>query len=177
MNSNIPKYNPFFPYGMNPFMQPNSPMKTPEQYRQDILAQLNPQFENYNNMYAQAQKQATIQANSGQYIKVNSYDEVKNVQCPSNGKPIIVIDEANGVLYSKKFVDGQEYIKGFNLAPIENKSESQETPKTNAPASENNNPLDLIMEKLNNIENRLSKVEGVEQNVNTANATESTQTK
>lgn len=164
----INKFNPYFPYGINPYSQPMpQPMKTPEQYKQDIMRQLAPQFDNYNMMYQQAQKQESIRENSGNYIKVSSYDEVKNIDAPSDGRPIIIIDEVNGVLYSKKFDNGQQYIKGFNLVALENKEESHTSEEKKAPTSEEKSSLDLILEKLNNFDNRLLKLEGAKENVNT----------
>ena len=174
----ISKYNPFFPYGMNPY-QGNfgQPMKTPEQYRQDILAQLKPQFDNYDNMYMQNQRQMNIQNNSGNYTKVNSYEEVKNIDAPASGKPIIIIDETNGVLYSKKFENGQQFIKAFNLVPQETKQESQENAQKSEKTSENDNSLDLILKKLNDFDNRLKSIEGEKANVNSTDVIEQTETK
>lgn len=167
------KYNPYFPYGMNPFMQmPGQPLKTPEQYRADILRQLAPQFDNYNSMYEQAQKQQTIRDNSGSYIKVSSYEEVKNVDAPSDGKPIIIIDEVNGVLYSKKFDNGQQYIKGFSLVPLESKEEeTTKVEEKKVETKEDKASLDLILEKLTSLDERLVKLEGVKADVNPTDAT------
>lgn len=158
--------NPYIggdPYGIgiSPFNP--RPMKTPEQYKADLLRQLQPNFEAYNIQYDQYQKQQTTMANSGHYIKVSSYDEVKEIQATSDGKPVIIIDDKNGMLYSKKFENGSEYIKAFRLMPAEaqqevgeKKSHEKETPKQDEVS-----PLEEILNKLDSMDNRLKKLEGV----------------
>ena len=93
------------------------PMKSPEQYQADLLRQLQPNLDMYNQQYSAYQQQQTIYNNSGQYIKVSNYEEAKQIQAPSDGRPVIIIDDANGFLYSKKFENGQEFIKSFRLVP------------------------------------------------------------
>ena len=117
-------------------------MRTPEQYQADLLRQLQPNMDMYNQQYMAYQQQQNMMVNSGQYVKVSNYEEVKQIQAPSDGRPVIVIDDANGFLYSKKFENGQEYIKAFRLVP----NEIQEEKKNN----------DLLQEILN----RLDRLEG-----------------
>ena len=119
----------FNPY-MNPYMPRmnyGQPMMTPEQYQAELLKQLQPNLDIYNQQYMQYQQQQNVMNNSGQYFKVASYDEVKKIQAPSDGRPVIIIDDTNGFLYSKKFENGQEYIKGFRLVPNEASSDSGES--------------------------------------------------
>ena len=142
--------NPYVgnPYMANPYL-PRMPMpayaqqmKTPEQYKAELLSQLQPNMDVYNQQYAAFQQQQNFMANSGQYIKVANYEEVKQIQAPSDGRPVIIIDDANGFLYSKKFDNGQEYIKAFRLVPNEAKEEG----------SEEKSVLDKIMERLDKLE-------------------------
>lgn len=159
------KTNPYLgnPYA-NPYLSrmpmPNygQPMKTPDQYRADLLSQLQPNLDIYNQQYSAYQQQQTMINNSGQYVKVSSYEEVKQIQAPSDGRPVIIIDDNNGFLYSKKFENGQEYIKAFRLVPNEAKEEKVEEaqPKND----DNNDILNTILDKLNNFDDRLKNLEG-----------------
>ena len=117
-----PYPNPYIP--RMPVPNFNQPMMTPEQYQAELLKQLQPNLDIYNQQYAQYQQQQNAINNSGQYFKVTCYDDVKKVQAPSDGRPVIIIDDTNGFLYSKKFENGQEYIKGFRLVPNEANNES-----------------------------------------------------
>ena len=123
------------------------PMKSPEQYQADLLRQLQPNLDMYNQQYNAYQQQQTIYNNSGQYIKVSNYDEVKQIQAPSDGRPVIIIDDANGFLYSKKFENGQEYIKSFRLVPNEAKTEE-------------NGVLQQILDRLDKLEGKDNGVSG-----------------
>ena len=147
------KNNPYLanPYMANPYM-PRMPMpqygqmKTPEQYQAELLKQLQPNLDMYNQQYSAYQQQQTIMNNSGQYIKVSSYEEVKQIQAPSDGRPIIIIDEVNGFLYSKKFDNGQEYIKAFKLVPNEAQQDGASNP--------NDDVLNKILERLDKLEGK-----------------------
>jgi len=137
------KPNPFY---ANPYVprMPVPQMRTPEQYQADLLKQLQPNLDMYNQQYNAYQQQQTIMNNSGQYIKVATYEEVKQIQAPSDGRPVIIIDDANGFLYSKKFDNGQEYIKSFRLVPNEAKEESKKEDSV----------LDKILERLDKLEGK-----------------------
>lgn len=164
-----PKSNPYVsnPYLGNPYMPRfpmppyGQPMKSPEQYQADLLKQLQPNLDVYNQQYSAYQQQQTIMNNSGQYVKVSSYEEVKQVQAPSDGRPVIIIDDTNGFLYSKKFDNGQEYIKAFRLVPNEIKEEKPPVEEKPVETKGNeNDTLKQILEKLNNFDSRLTTLEG-----------------
>lgn len=153
--------NPFLnPYAGNPYVPRmpmpgyGQPMKTPDQYQAELLRQLQPNLDMYNQQYKEYQQQQTIMNNSGQYIKVTSYDEVKQIQAPSDGKPVIIIDDANGFLYSKKFENGQEYIKAFRLVPNEAVSNGTANEENQAKSDKNaeNVTLKNILERLEKLE-------------------------
>jgi hypothetical protein len=124
----------------------------------------------------QATSQQKIQTNSGSYVKVDSYEEVKNIQAPADEKPVIIIDQTNGKLYSKRFDNGQEYIKGFSLNPLKNaENKGTEAPKAEANATtpaEDKNALKAI---LNRINDRLDKLEGGKKDVDAGNAVKPTE--
>lgn len=146
------KTNPFYPN--NPYLprMPMPQMQTPEQYRADLLRQLQPNIDMYNQQYNVYQQQQNLMANSGQYVKVASYEEVKQIQAPSDGRPVIIIDDANGFLYSKKFENGQEYIKAFRLVPNEVQQDGDK--KTHEDV------LSQIMERLDKLEGKDNGVSG-----------------
>ena len=157
--------NPYLGGNVNPYLRSvfpipfNQPMKTPEQYQAELLKQLQPNLEAYNAQYMQYQQQQAVISNSGQYVKVGSYDEVKNIQATADGKPIIIIDEVNGFLYSKKFENGTEYIKGFKLVPNETKEEVVKTETTETTEAKVDDPLTIILSRLDNLNERLSNIE------------------
>jgi len=129
------------------------PMKTPEQYRDELMKSVQPQLDQYTGLYNQQQQQVQMQANTGNYVKVSSYDEVKNIQAPDSGRPIMIFDEVNGRLYSKRFENGQSYIKGFTLTPLDEQNEpAKEEPKQDK--------LDLILGKFESLEQRIADLEG-----------------
>lgn len=147
-------------YKSNPYLMPRmafppygQPMKSPEQYQADLLRQIQPNLDLYNQQYTAYQQQQTMMTNSGQYVKVTNYEEVKQIQAPSDGRPVIIIDDDNGFLYSKKFDNGQEYIKAFRLVPNEVVEESvtNDTEKSK---------LDIICDKIEEFGTRLAKLEG-----------------
>ena len=146
------KQNPYMAGINNPYVpRMGMPqMRTPEQYQADLLRQLQPNLDMYNQQYNAYQQQQTIYNNSGQYIKVSNYEEVKQIQSPSDGRPVIIIDDSNGFLYSKKFDNGQEYIKSFRLVPNEAKEEK----------AEDNGVLQQILERLDKLEGKDNGVSG-----------------
>ena len=149
--------SPYMPrFAMPPYGQP---MKSPDQYQAELLKQLQPNLDMYNQQYNAFQQQQTMMNNSGQYVKVSNYEEVKQIQAPSDGRPVIIIDDANGFLYSKKFDNGQEYIKAFKLVPNEVKEEQPATPPQED-KKDNNDILNTIMDKLNSFDSRLKSLEG-----------------
>lgn len=162
--------NPFLnPYAGNPYLprmpMPNfaGPIQTPEQYKADLLRQIQPNLDMYKQQYTAYQQQQTMMNNSGQYIKVSNYEEVKQIQAPSDGRPIIIIDDANGFLYSKKFENGQEYIKAFRLVP--NEAVSNETPKEEpvikpVEKSEENIDLKDLLKRIEKLEGKNNGVSG-----------------
>ena len=158
------KNNPYVgnPYMQNPYLprMPMPQMRTPEQYQADLLKQLQPNMDMYNQQYMAYQQQQNMMANSGQYIKVSSYEEVKQIQAPSDGRPIIIIDDANGFLYSKKFDNGQEYIKAFRLVPNEPNVQHDAENGSSMDKNQENDTLKQILERLDRLEGKNNGVSG-----------------
>jgi hypothetical protein len=162
--------NPFLsnPYGANPYLprmpMPNfaGPIQTPEQYKAELLRQIQPNLDMYKQQYSAYQQQQTMMNNSGQYIKVATYDEVKQVQAPSDGRPIIIIDDTNGFLYSKKFENGQEYIKAFRLVPNEAKEETPKEEPVSDPGEKPEESIDLkeLLKRIEKLEGKNNGVSG-----------------
>lgn len=156
------RFNPYggiFPgIGGNPYGYGNSgvpPLKSPEQYKQELMAQIKPQMDQYSAFYNKSQEEAKIQSSSGQYFKVASYEEVKRIQAPDDGRPVMIFDESAGRLYSKRFDNGQSYIVGFQLVPLEDAPAPKEGQAEAKP-----DPLQEILAKLNGMDERLNALEG-----------------
>ena len=121
------------------------------------------QFDNvmnqYKNMYSQVQIPNAQNGFIGQYI--NTYEEVEKAQVSMNGTPTMFV--GNGVFWIKKFVNGQPYISAYKFEAINNVGE----PKTQETSNNTNANLETILggleQAINNINDRLSKLEGSNQ--------------
>lgn len=163
-------YNPYAPYGapgmyqqvippqmVNPGqnMPPQQQMKTPDQLRKEVEANLNQYTQQYN-----AAQKAPV---PGTYVKVDNYEAVANAQVPANGTPMLFIDTKALRLYSKRMDNGQPYIQGFELKPIEAKPEPANAPQqaqqTQEQPQTDENPFQRIMDKLDGFESRIKALE------------------
>lgn len=126
----------------------------------------------------QAYQPRTQPAKTGQYIYVNDFNEVVNAQVPLSGDAILFIGE--GIMWSKKFLNGQPYISAFNFAPVSHVNEpttvvnpqpiQEVTPEVKPLEEAKNDPLeplfnniqrslDSINGKMGNFDNRLKEIE------------------
>lgn len=140
------------PYLGNPYMGMYGspfPMKSPEQYQAELMAQVQPQMAQYRQMYDASQAKMKAEESSGTYFKVSSYEEMMAIQTPAEGRPIMVLDEQSGRLYSKRFENGRTYVTGFQLVPLDG-----EKPQGEAKASPS------LEETLSKINARLEALEG-----------------
>jgi hypothetical protein len=118
------------------------------------------QFDNvmnqYKNIYNQTQIPNTQNGFVGQYV--TTYEEVEKAQVSMSGIPTMFV--ADGVFWIKKFVNGQPYISAFKFEPINNVGE----PKQQEQGVNTNSQLETILggleSAINNINDRLSKLEG-----------------
>lgn len=140
-------YNPFMPYGMNPYPVPTpQPPKTPQQIEAETKA-MNEQYRNAYGMIANMGQVPQAQENS--YVRIQTYNEVRQAQAPTDGRPLVFICEQEGMLYSKKMDQGIEYVKAFRLVP-------EDIPK------ESTGSTDELMTMLQGINERLNRLEGKE---------------
>lgn len=118
------------------------------------------QFDNvmnqYRNIYNQAQMPMTQNGFVGQYI--NSYEEVEKAQVSMNGTPTMFV--GNGVFWIKKFVNGQPYISAYKFEAINNVGEPKQQETSNNTNSQLETILGGLEHAINNINDRLSKLEG-----------------
>lgn len=103
-------------------------VKTPQQLQQDIAQEM----ARYNQLYGM-QNQIVAQQNGGRYIYVSSYDEVLNAPTSPDGQATLFVCFEKGLMWSKKFQQGQHFIQAFSFAPLNNFGEpqSQQTDNTN----------------------------------------------
>ena len=92
----------------------------------------------------------------GQYI--NSYEEVEKAQVSMNGTPTMFV--GNGVFWIKKFVNGQPYISAYKFEAINNVGEPKQQETSNNTNSQLETILGGLESAINNINDRLSKLEG-----------------
>lgn len=116
---------------------------------QNRINQLQQMLGQYQNM------QQPVQATNdkGIYVYVKDYQEVVNYPTSADGKATIFI--GNGIMWSKKIMDGKNCIQAYSFAPMnEVQAQSQnDTPQqTNIPEQ----LLDNICERLNLIEEKLN---------------------
>lgn len=118
------------------------------------------QFDNvmnqYKNIYNQTQMPITQNGFVGQYV--TTYEEVEKAQVSMSGIPTMFV--ADGVFWIKKFVNGQPYISAYKFEAINNVGE----PKQQEQGVNTNSQLETILggleSAINNINDRLSKLEG-----------------
>ena len=63
----------------------------------------------------------------GYYI--NDYNDVLNYAAPSDGSAILFANLDQGLIWSKKLINGQSYIQPYRIIPINNESKPPEQVK------------------------------------------------
>lgn len=58
---------------------------------------------------------------------VSDYNEVLNMAVPSNGEAVVFTDLNQGMMYSKKIVNGIPYIQKYKISPIYQEVQKAET--------------------------------------------------
>lgn len=144
-------YNPYgYGYGYG------NQMQDPNQLRQQVEQSLN----QYQNLYNKNQSMQNINNKRFNGMYVDNEQEVLNAQIPADGTPMLFV--GNGVMWSKKFVNGQPYISTFSFSPINNVGEpssinNQEDNKN--VLKENDTTLNRVLEQLDRLEKRLNDME------------------
>ena len=96
---------------------------------------------------------------------VNDYSEVLNYAAPTNGSPILFANLNEGLLWSKKIIDGTPVVQPYRIMPINQEGQPQQTIKQST----------SIDEKLDTLITLLLKKEGGNESTDaTTNATKST---
>lgn len=104
----------------------------------------------------QSLQQAPINNNidKGIYVYVKDYQDVVNYPTSADGKATIFI--GNGIMWSKKILDGKNCIQAYSFAPINDNQPIQN--EQQQPKNEINEALlDNICERLSAIEEKLNK--------------------
>lgn len=128
----------------------------PNQFNQQVPQQQNVNLNQFNQMLHQ-QRQVSLPTapnqalKIGTYMYVDTYEEVVNAQVPMNGNPMLFI--GHGVMWSKKFENGQPYISSFNFAPVVNSPQTAEV-EPQAQSTE-----DKVLNILNDLNKRLGVLE------------------
>lgn len=116
---------------------------------QNKINQLQQMLSQYQNL-----QQAPINNNidKGIYVYVKDYQDVVNYPTSADGKATIFI--GNGIMWSKKILDGKNCIQAYSFAPInDNQPTQSEQPKSEI----NEALLDNICERLSAIEEKINK--------------------
>lgn len=129
----------------------NSNMFNPQYYQNQFDETMN----RYKSLYNQNYQNAGF---IGQYV--NSYEEVERAQVSMNGVPTMFV--GNGVFWIKKFQNGQPYISAYEFKPINNVGEPKKENTSNNTSGDINVVLGGIEQAINNINERLNKLEGSE---------------
>lgn len=131
-------------------------MNNYQQYSpQYFQQQFDSQMQQYTNLYNQNRPiQNTNAGFVGQYV--TSYEEVEKGQVNMNGIPTMYV--ANGVFWVKKFVNGQAYINAYRFEPMNNTGTEPQNTSPNEP--DFNSFMQAVSKSLDEINNRLNKLEG-----------------
>lgn len=116
---------------------------------QNRINQLQQMLGQYQNM----QQPIQTSNDKGIYVYVKDYQEVVNYPTSADGKATIFI--GNGIMWSKKIMDGKNCIQAYSFAPmneVQAQSQNDTQQQTNIPEQ----LLDNICERLNLIEEKLN---------------------
>lgn len=141
-------------------MYNNYGMRSPEQ----IQAEYNQIMNNYRNIYDRASQlqglnynlpqnipAPTIQ-NGGDYRYVNSYEDVVNASTRLDGTATLFVNFANGIIWSKKFVNGTHEIQTFKFYPLVNTETKENEQKDEQVLQVGKTELDDIYARLDKLE-------------------------
>lgn len=143
--------NLYNPYGFGYQMQ------DPNQLRQQIEQQLS----SYQNAYNRNQNIQNQNNNKFVGMYVENEAEVLNAQIPADGTAMLFV--GNGIMWSKKFVNGQPYISTYRFEPINNVGEPKGINiQENEENSKNgkNEGINQILDYLEKLDKRLVALEG-----------------
>ena len=79
---------------------------------------------------------------------VNDYSEVLNYAAPSDGTSILFANLDQGLIWSKKLINGQSYIQPYRIIPINNESKPPE-PVPSSTDEKLDKLLDILLRREN----------------------------
>lgn len=142
-----------YPYFFGNFMQ-NVP-KTPQQLEAEQKALMEQYSKSYESMMNTGAGNAA-NASRNTYIRTSDFELVKQAQPPSDGTPMVFLDEEHMCLYSKKYVNGVPCIQTFGLSPMENPTSRQ--------SGSIEGKIDSIIARLGALEDKVSSAGGAKDN-------------
>lgn len=109
--------------------------------------QLQMQLQQMQNQYSQMQQMNTSR---GSFIQVKDYQDVINYPTDASGMPTLFMNEASGVFWVKKFIDGTNKIQAYQFAPINDYTQTNNV---------NNKKVDEELSPIENLQQRMVKIE------------------
>lgn len=142
--------NYFNPYAMGGQYTPNVNQSLNQ--LQNLLGQYqNMQQSNYRN-------QQVAMSNQGRWLYVNDYNDVLTYPTPQDGSAYLFVNLDKGLLWSKKFVDGQNSIQAFSIQPFNNIGElPQKEVEKEMPKEDND--LKIILDEITKLSERIGVLE------------------
>lgn len=111
-------------------------------------------YNNYNN-YSYG-----YNSNTAISYYVNSYNDILNTPVSTNGEASIFINLNDMTLYTKKIINGQSYIQGYTISPINNVG----MPPENKSEANQNDALKIILDELESMKKDINLLKGAKPN-------------
>lgn len=123
--------------------------KTPQQLEAEQKALMEQYSKTYDSMMNNTPSGSSSR---NAYIRTSDFELVKQAQPPSDGTPMVFLDEEHMCMYSKKYVNGVPCIQTFGLTPMENPTEKRGNGSIE-------NKIDSIISRLDSLEGRIGGIE------------------
>ena len=146
-----------------------NPYNNGGQYSPNINQSLN-QLQNLIGQYQSMQQpnvrnQQVAMSNQGRWTYVNDYNDVITYPTPQDGSAYLFINLDKGLLWSKKFLDGQNFIQTFSIQPFNNMGEVPQKEIEKEPKKDND--LTVILDEITKINERIGVLEnGYKKSIN-----------
>lgn len=134
--------------GLNPYAQPDL---------NALIAQA--QKLQSQNPYNPANQPNQAMTNRGDYVVIKDYKEVETTPARADGIATLFFDYANMIFYSKKLLNGKAVVQNFNFSIPNAIQDGETTPQgngENAPTEPKNDKIDILLDYVEKIENRLN---------------------
>ena len=89
---------------------------------------------------------------------VTNYQDVLNSPAPITGEPVLFANLDQGVLYSKKLVNGRAFVQAYSIAPVNSTGEPPKAPETHTEPSDGDlgKRLDKLTSEVENLAKSVS---------------------